>query len=46
VPFTDAQALRNYFDDTKSVELVDGNKYKVKSHNHVLTSEQFTLLVI
>jgi len=30
VPFTDAQALRNYFDDTKSVELVDGNKYKVR----------------
>ncbi|MEP7146093.1 MAG: ABC transporter substrate-binding protein [bacterium] len=29
-PFTDAQALRNYFDDVKSVELVDGNKYKVK----------------
>jgi peptide/nickel transport system substrate-binding protein len=30
VPFVDAQALRNYFDDTKSVELVDGNKYKIK----------------
>lgn len=29
-PFTDAQALRNYFADLKSVELVDGNKYKVK----------------
>lgn len=29
-PFTDAQALRNYFDDVKSVELVDGNKYKVR----------------
>lgn len=29
-PFTDAQALRNYFNDVKSVELVDGNKYKVK----------------
>ncbi len=25
-PFTDAQALRNYFVDLKSVELVDGNK--------------------
>lgn len=30
IPFVDAQALRNYFDDVKSVELVDGNKYKVK----------------
>lgn len=30
VPFVDAQALRNYFDDVKSAELVDGNKYKVK----------------
>lgn len=29
-PFTDAQALRNYFADLKSVELVDGNKYKVR----------------
>jgi len=29
-PFTDAQALRNYFVDVNSVELVDGNKYKVK----------------
>ncbi|HMS34936.1 MAG TPA: ABC transporter substrate-binding protein [Ignavibacteria bacterium] len=29
-PFTDAQALRNYFVDLKSVELVDGNKYKIK----------------
>ena len=29
-PFTDAQALRNYFVDLKSVELVDGNKFKVK----------------
>jgi len=29
-PFTDAQSLRNYFNDVKSVELVDGNKYKVK----------------
>ena len=29
-PFTDAQAARNYFNDVKSVELVDGNKYKVK----------------
>ena len=29
-PFTDAQALRNYFLDFKSAELVDGNKYKVK----------------
>jgi peptide/nickel transport system substrate-binding protein len=29
-PFTDAQALRNYFNDVKSVELVDGNKYKVR----------------
>lgn len=29
-PFTDAQALRNYFIDLKSVELVDGNKYKVR----------------
>ena len=30
IPFTDAQALRNAFDDCKSAELVDGNKYKVK----------------
>ncbi|MBX7045727.1 MAG: hypothetical protein K1X86_07795 [Ignavibacteria bacterium] len=30
VPFIDAQSLRNYFDDVKNVELVDGNKYKVK----------------
>lgn len=29
-PFTDAQAQRNYFLDVKSVELVDGNKYKVR----------------
>ncbi|HAY35187.1 MAG TPA: ABC transporter substrate-binding protein [Ignavibacteria bacterium] len=29
-PFTDAQALRNYFLDVKSVELVDGNKFKVR----------------
>ena len=29
-PFTDAQALRNYFADFKSAELVDGNKYKLK----------------
>ncbi|MDQ3193713.1 MAG: ABC transporter substrate-binding protein, partial [Bacteroidota bacterium] len=29
-PFTDAQALRNYVDDVKSVEMVDGNKYKVR----------------
>lgn len=29
-PFTDAQALRNYFADLKSAELVDGNKYKVR----------------
>jgi peptide/nickel transport system substrate-binding protein len=29
-PFTDAQSLRNYFADFKSVELVDGNKYKIK----------------
>lgn len=29
-PFTDAQALRNYFGDLKSVELVDGNKYKIR----------------
>jgi peptide/nickel transport system substrate-binding protein len=29
-PFTDAQALRNYYIDLKSAELVDGNKYKVK----------------
>lgn len=29
-PFTDAQALRNYFVDLKSAELVDGNKYKVR----------------
>ncbi|CAN5657951.1 peptide-binding protein [soil metagenome] len=30
IPFTDAQALRNGFDDCKNAELVDGNKYKVK----------------
>ena len=30
IPFVDSQSLRNYFDDVKSVELVDGNKYKVK----------------
>jgi len=29
-PFTDAQALRNYFVDVNSVELVDGNKFKVQ----------------
>ncbi|MEO6696098.1 MAG: ABC transporter substrate-binding protein [Ignavibacteria bacterium] len=29
-PFTDAQALRNYFVDVSSVELVDGNKFKVQ----------------
>ena len=29
-PFTDAQALRNYFVDVKSAELVDGNIYKVR----------------
>jgi len=29
-PFTDAQALRNYFADVNSVELVDGNKFKVQ----------------
>ncbi|MBE2255897.1 MAG: hypothetical protein IAE65_06815 [Ignavibacteria bacterium] len=29
-PFTDAQALRNYFVDLERVELVDGNKFKVK----------------
>jgi len=29
-PFTDAQALRNYFMDLKSAELVDGNKFKIK----------------
>lgn len=29
-PFTDAQALRNYFTDLDRVELVDGDKYKVK----------------
>ncbi|MBS1517122.1 MAG: hypothetical protein JSS91_03460 [Bacteroidetes bacterium] len=29
-PFTDAQAYRNYFLDVKSVELVNGNKYKVR----------------
>ena len=29
-PFTDAQAIRNYFMDVKNVELVDGNKYKVR----------------
>lgn len=29
-PFTDAQSTRNYFIDLKSVELVDGNKYKVR----------------
>lgn len=30
IPFVDAQALRNYFDDVKNVELVDGNKYKLR----------------
>lgn len=29
-PFTDAQALRNYFTDLERVELVDGDKYKIK----------------
>lgn len=29
-PFTDAQATRNYFADLKSVELVNGNKFKVR----------------
>lgn len=29
-PFTDAQSLRNYYNDVKSVELVDGNKFKVR----------------
>lgn len=29
-PFVDAAALRNYFVDVKSVELVDGNKYKIR----------------
>lgn len=29
-PFTDAQALRNYFVDVKSAELVDGNKFKIR----------------
>ena len=29
-PFTDAQANRNYFIDVKNVELVNGNKYKVR----------------
>jgi peptide/nickel transport system substrate-binding protein len=29
-PFTDAQAKRNYFVDVKNVELVDGDKYKVR----------------
>jgi len=29
-PFTDAQALRNYFVDLERVELVDGNKFKVR----------------
>jgi peptide/nickel transport system substrate-binding protein len=29
-PFADAQALRNYFLDTKKVELVDGNPYKIR----------------
>lgn len=29
-PFTDAQATRNYFADLKSVELVEGNKFKVR----------------
>ena len=29
-PFTDAASLRNYFVDVKSVELVDGNKFKVR----------------
>lgn len=29
-PFTDAQALRNYYIDVSKVELVDGNKYKIR----------------
>lgn len=29
-PFSDAQSLRNYFVDVRSVELVDRNKYKVR----------------
>ena len=29
-PFTDAQAKRNYFVDVKNVELIDGDKYKVR----------------
>lgn len=29
-PFADAQSLRNYFIDTKKVELVDGNPYKIR----------------
>ena len=33
-PFTDAQARRNYFIDIKNVELVDGNKYKVRFTMH------------
>jgi len=30
IPFTDAQAYRSSFEDVKSAELVDGNKYKVR----------------
>jgi peptide/nickel transport system substrate-binding protein len=33
-PFTDAQARRNYFIDIKNVELVDGNKHKVRFTMH------------
>ena len=29
-PFTDAQALRNYYIDMKKAELVDGNPYKIR----------------
>src|SRR5690606_35974298 len=29
-PFADAQSLRNYFIDTKNVELVDGNPFKIR----------------
>lgn len=29
-PFVDAQFLRNYFDDTRKVELVDGDIFKIK----------------
>src|SRR5690606_13652747 len=29
-PFADAQSLRNYFIDTKNVELVDANPFKIR----------------